>query len=531
MAITNEERNYLKDKLIELLEEYDYKWTDAALEEIIDTWEENKGDLIKAFKTHPNYIEGKFMIAFDTDYDRAIDTNAVRSFSDWLTTEHVLASMLQHRSEEITKRTIQDCCAYLPSSLWYFLKDLDRYASRTISEETADLLNRIIPEAHAHPGQKTTRVINKICKYIGYDKVDGYNREFAKYADALTPLKITRHTILSLHPLDYLTMSFGNSWLSCHTIDKTNKRDMPNGYQGAYSSGTMSYLLDESSFVFYTVESGYNGTDYFTQPKVTRQMFHYGHEKLVQGRLYPANGYGAEDIYKQYRNVVQEIIAQVFNLPNLWTLKRNFNSSEYIYSQGTHYRDYAHFGECTISLLKGSENYERMIVGHTPICVECGCTHCEEDIINCCSRNGSYKCADCGEWLDEDDVRWVDGQPYCYDCADWCECCEEYVRTETHYIENYGSVCENCLDEYFRWCDCCEAYVWHEDTHYIDSEGKYVCDHCYDTYYRSCAECGEVYYKDDMFEHNGNYYCEDCWEAGVIDEAIIEEMENEEEAV
>ena len=529
MTLTNEERNYLKGKLIELLDEFEYSYTVEALDEIIDTWECNKGYLVEAFKTHPNYIEGKFMIAFDTDYDRDIDIQAVKNFSNWL----IENSGRIELPSEIKEMVDEGFDPYLPSSMYFFIRSLHEHANRTISERTTDLLNAIAPEVHAHTGQKTTRVINKLCRYLGYDKVDGYNREYAKYADALTPLKITRHTIISLNPLDYLTMSFGNSWSSCHTIDKDNKRDMPNGYQGMYSSGTMSYMLDESSIVFYTVDSSYEGTDYFTQPKVTRQMYHYGNEKLVQGRLYPANGYGAEDICKQYRNIVQEVIAQIFDIPNFWTLRRGTSAiRDEVSSYGTHYRDYTNFDSCTISLLKGSDNFGNVCIGHSPICIECGHTHSHENTINCC--NGYYRCANCGDPIDEEDIRWVDGEPYCCDCADWCECCQEYHRGEMYWVEHYGSwgayVCESCYNEHFVTCECCNEIVWQENAQWVDDADGYICDHCYNEMYACCPECGASYPTAIMYEHNGEWYCEDCYKEIENDE-IIDEIEKEEEAV
>ena len=59
-VITDAERNYLLDKMENLLNEYDYDYTEEALNKIIDTWSTNKATLIEAFKRHPNYLEGKF---------------------------------------------------------------------------------------------------------------------------------------------------------------------------------------------------------------------------------------------------------------------------------------------------------------------------------------------------------------------------------------------------------------------------------------------------------------------------------------
>ena len=84
MVITEMERKYLLDKMMDLLDEYDYRYETSALDTIIDTWAENKGVLIDAFKKHPNYIEGKFMIAFDSDFDREINIKASVNFSLYL---------------------------------------------------------------------------------------------------------------------------------------------------------------------------------------------------------------------------------------------------------------------------------------------------------------------------------------------------------------------------------------------------------------------------------------------------------------
>ena len=255
-----------------------------------------------------------------------------------------------------------------------------------LNEEWANCVNRALPNIKAVSGQKTSRVVNKICKHLGYDKHEEYNRKFAAYSDAINPLSIVRHTVISLNPIDYLTMSFGNSWASCHTIDKLNRRNCDNSYQGCNSSGTMSYMLDGTSAVYYTVSKDYEGKEYYFQDKITRQMFFYGEDKLIQGRLYPQGEDGATDKYTQVRNIVQKVYADILGIPNLWKLtKGTSEASKYIYSHGTHYRDYNHFSSCTLSIIQDSENGNSIDVGADPICIECGCRHQIEENINCCS--------------------------------------------------------------------------------------------------------------------------------------------------
>ena len=301
---------------------------------------------------------------FDTDYERVVNKKGSIDFSNYLLSVCQKSDFVSNLPTEIDDQRQKDGCAWLPDDIWDFLNHLKDIAVRTVSEDIVQQINEMMPNVHAHTGEKTSRVINKICTYLGYNKLENYNKEFAKYADSLSPLKIRRHTILSINPLDYLTMSFGNSWSSCHTIDKTNQRCMPNGYEGQYSSGTISYMLDATSMVFYTVDATYDGQEYWNEPKINRQMFHYGEEKLIQSRLYPQSNDGCGEDYTPNRNIVQKIIADIYEFPNLWTIKKGSRAaSEYIETKGTHYADYAHFSDCSLSRIKGSENENEIIVG------------------------------------------------------------------------------------------------------------------------------------------------------------------------
>ena len=518
--ITEQERAYLVNSIKNLLYEYDYDYTTKAINHIIDEWAAAKEDIIRAFKNHPNYLEGQFMIAYDTDYERIINKRGAENFAEYLTSIDSLNKILPLIPTEMDEQRKRDGCGYLPDDVYNFLLRLGQIAERTISDETANKINDMMPTVRAHTGEKTSRVINKICTYLGYTKFDDYNKEFAKYADSLSPVRITRHTILSVNPLDYLTMSFGNSWASCHTIDKSNKRGMPNSYEGQYSSGTMSYMLDPTSMVFYTISSEFNGQEYWNEPKVCRQMFHYGEEKLIQGRLYPQSNDGESGEYTANRNVVQKIIADIYDFPNLWTVKKGVSAiKDYVIKDGTHYPDYFHFDYCTISRQNGSENEDEIYIGAEPICVECGYTHSEEDCINCCSNPSLLTCADCGCDIDDEDAYYVDGEYYCRDCVSYCERCGEYHRDEAYYIDSEERyVCESCYDDYYCRCEECGENICRDDAYWCEEQDGYICIDCYEESYDTCAECGEIFNRDDMKIHNDKWVCSECYDNLIKDE-------------
>lgn len=510
--ISDSERNYLIDNMCDLLGRFGYQYRISSLNKIIDEWAYNKRDIISHIRKHPNYLEGKFMIAFSHDFDREIDFGAGGRFYDWIC-DHYNDWTYEER-----------CCV---SELLRFNR------SKDVTINVAAYINLRMPGAHVHEGEKLTRAVNKVCKAIGIDKIKimetnpatgrqrdvGYNRQFAIFSDCMSPLQIVRHTVLSVSPLDYLTMSFGNSWASCHTIDKANIRNSSGTtYEGMYSSGTVSYMLDKVSMVLYTVDGSYYGNEYWNEDKIIRQMFHWGEEKLIQGRLYPQSNDGYRDAYKPYREIVQKLISEVYDFPNRWVVSKNIR--EAVRTEGTHYKDYECYSDCTISKIRDNENDITFTIGHDPICIYCGQEHSEEESIDCCHEFAAYRCSECGAPINEDDVRWVNGEPYCEECTSYCERCNEYYindecDTEVHMRTRWGRAtecwCDGCVESYAVYCEICDEYHDGDDVSYVESENAYVCDCCFIDQFSTCEDCGEAFRDYNMsYDAEGTCRCRDC---------------------
>ena len=304
---------------------------------------------------------------------------------------------------------------YLPAKKYEDLRKLQSFINTihdnphmfTTAEEI-DNLNGLTKSLDLRivAGQKFSRIIGKFCRKLGIDKLEDYQQKFAKFGDDINELAIRRHTVISINPIDYLTMSFGNSWSSCHTIDKLNDRNCPNSYRGMYSGGTLSYMLDGASIVFYTVDKKYDGTDFEFEPKVNRCMFHIGEDKIIQGRVYPQNNDGDQTIYNEIRAIMQKTISEMLNTNNLWIIKQGTSTCDTMSdSCGAHYRDYLHFSNCNVSWLKPSEgklkNTNRIKIGHKGICPKCGEEHSNRRV-------------------GENDHIEIDGQVYCSNCARYC---------------------------------------------------------------------------------------------------------------
>lgn len=384
------------------------------------------------------------------------------------------------------------------------------------NEEFAKRVNELF-EVKAVKDQKVSRIVNKVCSLIGATKNPDWNKKFAKYSDAINPIAIKRHTILSCHPIDYYTMSFGNSWASCHTIDKQNLRGMPNGYSGAYSSGTESYMLDESSFVFYTVDKKYDGNEFELQSKINRNMFHMGADKLVQARVYPQANDGEGGIYTEIREIVLKVIADCLGVPNTWKNSRGTNACRNaISTSGTHYCDYTSFESCNVSTLKREDGYtcnDKIKVGHLPICPGCGHTHRSSENITCTPcRENRATCSRCGSRHEPRNMVEIDGQMYCRSCTFYCQYHNRYEVIDgsvSHNVDGYGLVCEEALRDsgVFAVCDECGGVMLR--THHsvvVTEDGHMYCDY-------NCAERAGYEMLDD-----GTYiplidarFCEECF--------------------
>lgn len=82
--ISMKEKENIMANIQQLLEEYDYEYTDAAINKIVNRWAEQKADLINLLSKHQNYVEGEFLIAFNKDWNREIDPYGAEQFATWI---------------------------------------------------------------------------------------------------------------------------------------------------------------------------------------------------------------------------------------------------------------------------------------------------------------------------------------------------------------------------------------------------------------------------------------------------------------
>ena len=358
----------IKSEMQSVLSKYTWK-TDEALDSILKGWLKAKTPLLEMFSKHPNWNPEKLMIQFDVDFSREFNRNAINEFRLYL------------RDNAVKKHHV--CSTYgLPRDEIIALDFIYDIRSQFFNERmdySIDLLNSKNDNFKIRNNMKASKAIGKICSVLEWDKFPDYNKKYAVLCDAINPIKVKRHTCISLNPIDFLLMSNGNSWTSCHRISYMN------GDTGCYSSGTISYMLDANSFLFYTVDTSFDGKDIELEPKLQRQIFGYKSNTLLQSRLYPAkNDSGSEELYTDIREIVQKVIADCLDIPNLWVKTKNSDMSKHVRrgNNSTAYPDY-HYGNsrhvCTVTVHKSAIEEQKplkmIIMGKQPICIKCGQKH------------------------------------------------------------------------------------------------------------------------------------------------------------
>ena len=418
------------DKLVSdmmvLLTKYHHDCTEHGVCEILNTYFENKKNLIDMLQKSEHYV-GNMRICLDIEMERMGSHEEIINFCDNFPSDVDAKTVFLKYVDEHGK-TLQDyirigigsfkarelCYGNIFEQLFKnenaknafnsdgstkksyaeylnfacVIANFNQNIGSELTEETISGITRYNIDTRLTKGMKTSRAFNRICSYYGVDKLPNYNRLFARYADMVSGLKRKMKFYISLNPLDYLTMSFGNSWSSCHTIDKTNQRDMPTGYSGMHCGGTMSYLLDKTSIITYVHNKA---TEDHEEGKIYRNMFHFSNGALIQGRVYPQSNDGATDLYKTFRRYMQIELTKLLGLDRDDWIKKSVSSYGNVVSRGVHYRDYEHFSSCNMSYPREMPNATTHIVeiGHERICPKCGA------IVADCLDSGYLTHGDC----------------------------------------------------------------------------------------------------------------------------------------
>ena len=354
-----------------ILEINDYEansWHPDTVEELIDESVSNKKNVLEKLRKHPDWNEDELCIVFrDSKKERVFNRDAIISFINYsYTFWGVNPQDRFHKAMAKIK---------FASSPFFTEKD----------KELVDEINSINPEYKIHYTGKLSKVILKICKEEGLDKMPDFEKRYAKLSDEISPKREIITEVISLNPVDFLSMSGGNSWSSCHNI-----------FDGEYMAGTLSYMLDDVSFVYFQIPNDTPEEEIHTVRKLKRQMWMYSDQVLASSRLYPQSNDTelAKNVYEDIRNTVLDTFSKCLNVQdykNPWLTSYSQAKKILVSGEGSAaYPDWEEYNPgskfCTISKLRTRAiPIPTIWVGTYPRCINCGREFEETDRIICSS--------------------------------------------------------------------------------------------------------------------------------------------------
>jgi hypothetical protein len=416
-----------------VMHKYEKFFSPLGVRANLERWAENKGDLTNLLRAHPNWNESEKAVIFEITIMRGIENDSVVKHRAALC-ELTVSELPEERRTRFRQAVIAATTDY----------------SVTPSEHNIEVI-KDRANIDCVVGQKSSRIIGKICKAFGVHKNSEYNKVFAQLSDALNPKEVRRKALLSVHPCDFLEMSSkSSSWTSCHGLKS-----------GCHQAGCLSYLTDRDSMIFYTVDSKVE-REFYKAPRRSRQMFYYHEGILLQSRLYP--DCSNKEIIKQNRHMVQEAIACCLGVQNRWVLKskKSNNMSDYYTTVdgSKQYADYVH-DNTAFSFLKGYNVLpgNGLRIGSRPTCVCCGkVNEVRGGDIKCRCKDLTV-CFECGQVVTSDSARYHEDKWLCNACLRICSRCDAESDLPLLVVFNiFGGaeqICADCYREATVPCQTC----------------------------------------------------------------------------
>lgn len=350
-------KNIARKSLIAALYYCGTPWREGGISAAIDTWYVKKGHFLHSLEKHENWNPKELAIIGGFNEVKPPVPSLARRNLSWL------LSLLRRQDVDVS-----------------FLEThaVDMLMQKNILKADVDALGDAINDWPVKPsaGMKSSRFILKTAEALGFDitKCNEARSYFNTYSEAISPYTRRLTYSLSLNPGDYINMSNGNSWSSCHSL-RSDERP------GGWCAGTISYMQDPSSLVFTLVAENirYEDGELCLVPKVYRQMLFVSPDgrRFVQSRAYPD---ASPALNREIRRVVHEILSSVHGFENKWAAPHRSEHTIIDTVTSYHYQDYYHYPRtCATSVvLEDKEDLkeglldDEITVGSRPKCIACG---------------------------------------------------------------------------------------------------------------------------------------------------------------
>ena len=257
------------------------------------------------------------------------------------------------------------------------------------------------------PGAKTIKAIGKIAE--GFN-LPGYEEFRIAHSQKLNDKLIEGTLCLSIHPLDYLTMSDNDcGWTSCMSWFE----------KGEYRQGTVEMMNSECVVVAYlesTTNMVIRGGEW--NSKRWRELFVVDENVLAGIKGYPYWHGGLEEHVLHWIKELAETNLGYSYEDEISTYETGNHNTIYFHTDKM-YNDFYSNHKIIISKNYGGEDYHINYSGVSQ-CLCCGeplyDNYDNESNVYCNDCDSSYHCYNCDGSYRIDDMFYVDGEYYC----EWC---------------------------------------------------------------------------------------------------------------
>ena len=432
-----------KDMIKGYITDYSEGGFSAPVEHILEPWANNKQYLSKMF---PESLILEKEISYEKDEDEILDdisdklTNnwadtEIRDFlSNWKDTFHPSWSCSDEDSEAKKYREMK----------WviYRLIDTERLYTGRWDKDTVEIK---LPEMEkAVKIQNGAHIMKYIRKFAEIYKIDGFEAFRIKHSQIMNQRTLKGKLCVSIHPLDYMTMSDNDcGWSSCMSWEES----------GCYRRGTVEMMNSPYVVVAYLCSKDpmrICGQDW--NNKKWRELYVVHPNGIFNVKSYP---YYNEELTKITLSWIKELAAAA-GMGDYRDQMDTFNAYREFHAEGIEndcqinprtdamYNDFHDNKQSFVYLSKGYEGGTWTINYSGPSeCMTCGSINVDfdsEENLSCnhCHSEYDHYCDECGCGIYDDDGYYVDGQWFCEDCLNSC-CYYDKITDEWH-INNNGEI-------------------------------------------------------------------------------------------
>lgn len=312
-----------------------------------------------------------------------------------------------------------------------------------------------------------------------------------KASELIQENKIEGYLCISVHPLDYLSLSENNfNWRSCHALD------------GEYRAGNLSYMLDRDTIVCYlkskedTVLPHFPASVPWNNKKWRCLLFVDDSKQMIfAGRQYP---FAIPKVLEKIRDIFMNIVYKDYNPVFSWQIEKDKLWShwhnKYLNHTNIKYDDNDPFAKQDNPILVEEDRYlitNSAILDKNKIIEDVGHLHFDDLIRSSVYLHPWYMYKRNGPMSD---IHFTIG-------ADVpCICCGK-ISLNSCDTEDL-MICDNCYEVPFeselRSCNYCGFVTNLHGLSYLDKDDMFICQDCLDGHTAYCILCGERHLIDNL---------------------------------